>query len=85
MNISQFDDTFKVKFTAGLLQEMKTPFQYMLFAAVNTPIDLSHKSQNASVPYPTMQHFITEMCTCVHISVIKWCMVGYLSDAFWDL
>ena len=48
-------------------------------------IDLSHKSQNASVPYPTMQHFITEMCTCVHISVIKCCIVGYLSDAFWDL
>ena len=48
-------------------------------------IDPSHKSQNASVPYPTMQHFVTEMCTCVHISVTKWCIVGYLSDAFWDL
>ena len=23
--------------------------------------------------------------TCVHISVIKWCIVGYLSDALWDL
>ena len=48
-------------------------------------IDPSHKSQNASVPYPTMQHFVTEMCTCVHISVTKWCIVGYLSDALWDL
>ena len=34
-------------------------------------IDPSHKSQNASVAYPTMQHFVTEMCTCVHISVTK--------------
>ena len=48
-------------------------------------IDPSHKSQNASLPYPIMQHFVTEMCTCVHISVTKWCIVGYLSDAFWDL
>ena len=48
-------------------------------------IDPSHKSQNASVPYPTMHHFVTEMCTCVHISVTKWCIVGYLFDALWDL
>ena len=26
-------------------------------------IDPSHKSQNASVPYPTMHHFVTEICT----------------------
>ena len=45
----------------------------------------SHKSRNASVLHPTMQHFVTEMCTCVHISVSKWCIVGYLSDALWDL
>ena len=48
-------------------------------------IDPFHKSQNASVLYPTMQHFITEMCTHVHISVTKCCIVGYLSDALWDL
>ena len=42
-------------------------------------------SHNAPVPYPTMSHFVTEMCTCVHISVSKWCIVGYLSDALWDL
>ena len=47
--------------------------------------DPSHKSQNASVPYPTMHHFVAEMCTCVHISVTKWCIVGYGTDAFWDL
>ena len=52
---------------------------------IQQPIDPSHKSQNASVPYPTMQYFVTEMCTGVHISVTKWCIVGYLSDALWDL
>ena len=37
-------------------------------------IDLLHKSQNAPVPYPTMHHFVTEMCTCAHktkVSVLK--------------
>ena len=24
----------------------------------------------------TMHHFVTEMCTQVHISVTKWCVVG---------
>ena len=37
------------------------------------------------VPYPIMHHFITEMCTSVHISVTKWCIVGYLSNELWDL
>ena len=32
-----------------------------------------------------MHHFITEICTRVHISVKRWCIVGYLSDALWDL
>ena len=48
-------------------------------------IDKSHKSQNAPVPYTAMHHFVTEMCTCVHIFVTRWCIVGYLSDALWDL
>ena len=42
-----------------------------------------HKSHNATVPYPTMHHFVTEMCTCVHISVTKWRTVGYL-PASWE-
>ena len=29
-------------------------------------IDLLHKSHNPPVPYPTMHHFITEMCTYVY-------------------
>ena len=35
--------------------------------------DLIHKSHNAIVPYPTMQHFVTH----VHISVTKQCILGY--------
>ena len=38
-------------------------------------IDPSHKSRNVS-KHPTMHHFVTEMCTHVHISVTKWCIVG---------
>ena len=45
----------------------------------------SHKSHNASDEYPTMHHFVTEMCTRVHISVTKWCIVGYWTNALWDL
>ena len=36
-------------------------------------------------PMSKMHHFVTEMCTCVHISDTKWCIVGYLSFASWDL
>ena len=33
------------------------------FDIYSTSIDLSHKSHNASHKYPTMPHFVTEMCT----------------------
>ena len=49
------------------------------------PIDPSHKSHDASVKYPTMHHFVTEMCTHVHICVTKYCILGYGPGAFWDL
>ena len=35
------------------------------------------KSHNAPISYPTKHQFVTEMCTCVHISVTKsrkWCI-----------
>ena len=32
--------------------------------------DLLHKSHNAPVPYPTMQCFVTEICTSVHLHAI---------------
>ena len=48
-------------------------------------MDQSHKSHNVLIPYPTMHHFVTEMCTCAHISVTKWRIVGYLPDSLWEL
>ena len=35
---------------------------------------------------PTIYHFVTEMCTHVHVSVTKWCTVGYGTGAprDWD-
>ena len=32
-----------------------------------------------------MYIFVTEMCTFVRISIRKWCIVEYMSDAFCDL
>ena len=54
-------------------------------ASYGIPVNMSYESHNASSPYPTMHHFVAEMCTCVHISVTKWCIVGYMFDALWDL
>ena len=35
------------------------------------------------VSYPTVHYFLTEVCTCVHISAtLKTGIMGYLSDAF---
>ena len=60
--------------------------RYMLYHVISErvmkmswrcPTDLSHKSHNAPVPYLRMHRFVTEMCTCVHISVTK--------CAFWDI
>ena len=48
-------------------------------------IDPSQKSHNTSDKYPTMYHFVTEICTHVHISVTKWCIVRYGTGALWDL
>ena len=35
--------------------------------------------------YPTMHHFVAEMCTRVHTSVTKWHIVGYETGVFWNL
>ena len=56
-----------------------------LYRRSRLKIDLLHKINNAPVSYPAMHHFITEICTCVHISVTKWCIVGYPYHALWDL
>ena len=54
-------------------------------STVLSPLDPSHKSNHASDKYPTLHHFVTEMCTSVHISVTKWCIVGYGTGVLWDL
>ena len=56
-----------------------------MFRKYTKEIDPSHKSHNESGKYSTMHHFVTEMCTHVHISVTKWCIVGYGVGALWDL
>ena len=38
------------------------------------PTDQSHQSHNASVPYPTIHHFGTEMCTFLFQSGVLWDM-----------
>ena len=35
-------------------------------------IDLLHKPHNAPVPYPTMYHFITEICTIMLQNCALW-------------
>ena len=45
----------------------------------------SHISYNALDKYPMMHHFVTEMCTHVHISVTEWCIVGHVTGALCDL
>ena len=41
-------------------------------------IELLHRSYNAPFRYPTFYPLVTEMCTWVQISIIKWCIAGYL-------
>ena len=43
----------------------------------NPTMHQSHISHNAP--------FCNRNVTCVHISATKWCIVGYLPDALWDL
>ena len=77
----------KIKIQCGpmTIKQISPKSSHTHSSSMRMSIDHSHKSHNASVLYPTMHHFVTEMCTYVHISVTKWCIVGYLSDALWDL
>ena len=82
------------RFCKVLVQELSVQLDkgfllsaYDLMSSRWTPkqqvIHPSHKSHNAQT-YPTMHHFVTEMCTHVHISVTQWCIVGYSTVALWD-
>ena len=50
---------------AGLLSEQSKNQRWCWCMGKNT----FHKSHNASDKYLTLHHFVTEMCTHVHISV----------------
>ena len=46
---------------------------------LSLPLSLSH---NVLDNYPTIPNFVTEMCTHVHISFTKWCIVGNGTSVF---
>ena len=54
--------------------------EYFIFN--NRPIS---QIPNAPVLCPTMHNFVAEMCIHAHISVTKWCIVGYGNGALWGL
>ena len=64
---------------------MVSPIRISYVCGIGTPIVPSHKSHNASDNCHTMHHFVTWMCTHVHISVAKWCIVVYEISALWGM
>ena len=50
-----------------------------------TRIESIHRTYNVPVQRPALQYFVTELCTCVHITVAEWCIMGRLFDALWNL
>ena len=61
-------------------------------ASVNrTIIGLIHKSHNVPISFPIVHHFVTDMCTCEHITFTKWCycvtfvycIVGFVKWFYW--
>ena len=42
----------------------------------NVGINPVHKSHIALGKYSAMHHFVTEICTCVHIFATKWCILS---------
>ena len=62
------------------------PIQNGLATTLFMGIDQSHNSYNASVPYPTMQHFATKMRTfcykIVHCDIWYWCVMGFVQPVF---
>ena len=73
-----------IMFTLDRSQYSELLFCCLIFC-ISHSIDLLHKYHNTPVPWPTIHHFVTEMCPCVHISVTKWCTVRQLCNAWWDL
>ena len=59
-----------------LLIKWFIPLSVQVMPSHSTPesIDPSYKSHNASDKYPTMYHFVTEMCTCLLQNGALWDM-----------
>ena len=82
-SVSDKNDKFEASIIGVFVQlTTRRPFQYTNAAYTN---DIINKFHSAPVPCPTMHHFVTEMWTCLHISVTKWCIVGCVSNALLDL
>ena len=64
---------------------MELKLNHFSVGGFSGPIRSSHKSHDASIKYPTMHRFVTEMRTHVRISVTKWCIVEYGTVALLDL
>ena len=77
--------TRNVQNSIHALENSSNVWEIIIDPAFTGLVYLSHKSHNAPLPYPTAYPFVTEMRSCVHISGTKCCIVGYLSDALWDL
>ena len=78
----------RILYRTALWWHLSVSSGIMPFLVPRPTTDLLHKSHNAPVPYPTTYHFvqfITDLCTPVHISVTKCCIVRYLSNVLWDL
>ena len=48
---------------------------------------LAKENRPAQIPQCTssISHIVGELCTCMHMSLTKWCIMGYLADVLWDL
>ena len=79
-NCNKYAHIFSKKYASNMLSANWLPF----YQCLNVSIDLIHKSHNAPFLYPIMHHFVTEMCTCVRITVTKLYIFVFLSDASCD-
>ena len=64
------------------------PPHFVMIYGVHSPICKSlskYSSDKSSDKYSKMHNFVTEKCTHWHISITKWCIVGYGVGAFADL
>ena len=47
-------------------------------------IDTSHKFHYALDKYPTIHHFVTEMCTCIIVGTWDQCIVGFVQHVYFN-